>query len=118
MKRTVHVLILTSLILFPSLTGFSKIAKGGLPSKAAQEGSPSLLDNILEAHGGKALISSVSGYSVEMVKLIYVSPTEFFERKVVMRTRGEKFDRQTIHPDGRRIRREFFDEEGNFREET
>ena len=118
MKRTVHMLILTGLILFPSLTGFSKIAKGNLPYRAAQGDSPSLLDNILEAHGGKAIISTISGYSVEMMKLIYISPTEFFERKVLMRTRGEKFERQTIHPDGRRSRREFFDEEGNFREET
>jgi hypothetical protein len=118
MKRIAHALALFSLLTLFSPAGFSRDSAKVTSEGVDQQEAAGLLEEMLAAHGGRSAISSVSGFYAELTKLTYTSPEDYFERKVRVWADGERFERQFIHPNGLRERRETFDGQGGLKEEV
>ena len=117
MKKLTHVLSIISLIILCSSVALSRIVASGASNSGVRRYEATLVEEVLQAHGGRKSIASISGFRVGFAKLTYTSPFDFFERQVRISSDGEQFTRETIHPDGKRRRYEVFDGRGSFQVE-
>jgi len=101
MKRLVRALTIAALLI-PGMW----IASSG---NAARLKSSPLFEEVLQAHGGRGAIGSVSSFHAKAVRLTSTRPPEYIERKLTVSAFGPWFKRHIVDPLGLIEQFELFD---------
>lgn len=106
MKRLMRAMAIASFIAFGSWAAISRSAPRAISAPLFQE--------VLQAHGGREAITSITAFRVHGVRLTSTLPPGFFERRLQVEVADGKFRRQIADPLNLRIQTELFDGQAGF----
>ena len=76
--------------------------------------SPALIDDLLQAHGGREAIALIGSYRINMAKIVHTLPQQFFVERVRLFVEGNQIHREISFLGGDRALIETINEGGEF----